>query len=108
MRKLATLVAPLLVLVGLVAFSSVAYADTRIFTGNVMNPDSTNGTFWLVTDHSGTLQVFTNQSQPITDKDGSARHFSDLVDGLKVKVTGDFQRFDMSLINLDRISIRSY
>jgi len=106
MRKLALYVAPFLVLVGLVAFSSAASADTHIFTGTVMNPDPATQSFWLVTDHSGSIQVFV-ADHDITDKDGSTRHFSDLTNGVTVKVTGDYQPADMSLTNLDRISIRS-
>lgn len=107
MTKLTSIIATLALVIGTLAFSTVAYADENTFTGTVMNPNSTNGTFWLVTDHSGKILVTVDENQTITDKDGSTRHFSDLMNGVKVKVAGDFSHHDMTLTNLDLVSLRS-
>ena len=106
MNKLTAIIASLFLAVGILGFSSVAYADNT-FTGTVMNPNAANRTFWLETAHSGKILVTVRPSLTLTDKDGSTRHFSDLMNGLVVKVEGNYSSHDMTLNDLSMLSIRS-
>lgn len=107
MTKLATIVASLALVLGVISFyGAPAYADST-FKGKVMNPDPVNRTFTFVSDHMGTMMVELDKSDIITDRDRSARHFSDFEDGLVVKVKGNYSSHDEMFESVDRVIIQS-
>ena len=107
MTKLTTIVASLALVVGILSLSGApAYADST-FAGKVLNPDPASRTFTFVSDNMGTMMVKLDKSDTITDKDHSTRHFSDFVNGLKVKVSGNFSGHDKIFESISKVSIQS-
>ncbi|MFA5961252.1 MAG: hypothetical protein WC848_01045 [Parcubacteria group bacterium] len=107
MTKLTTIVASLALVVGALSLSSVpAHADST-FRGKIMNPDPANKTFTFVSDHMGTMMVKLSKNDIITDKDSSPRHFSDFMNGLVVKVRGNYSDHDKMFESVDRVIIQS-
>jgi hypothetical protein len=111
MKKVVTYVAPLLVLAGLIGYGSAARADdgsdTHTFRGTVSGFDKSAMTFTLATPHSGNVWVKVDSDTQYTDRDGSIRHFSDLSNGDRLKIKGDFSDTAKSVDNVDQLIFRS-
>jgi hypothetical protein len=108
MKKIATLVASFLAMVGLIGFVGVASADdSHTFSGTLESLNSANGTFTLETAHSGNIMVTVNGDTQFTDRDGSTRHWSDLMNGEWVKIKGDFSDTANSVDNVDQLILHS-
>jgi hypothetical protein len=64
-------------------------------------------TFTLETPHSGNVVVAINGDTQFTDKDGSVRHFSDLSNGDRLKIKGNFSDSATSVDNVDQVRFNS-
>lgn len=109
MKKVAIYVAPLLILAGLVGYTSAARADeeNHTFSGTVSGFDKSAMTFTLMTPHSGNVWVKLDSDTQYTDRDHSIRHFSDLNDGDRLKIKGDFSDSATSVDDVDQVVFRS-
>ncbi len=106
MTKLTKIVASVAIVVGAISLWGMpVYADST-FRGTVMNINQANRTFTFVSDHMGTFKVALGKNDPITDTDGSTRHLSDITNGEKVKVSGNFSNHDNMFESVSRVTIQ--
>ncbi len=106
MTKLTTIVACTALTAGTLSLWGMpAYADST-FRGTVVNLNPANRSFTFVSDHMGTFKVALGKNDPITDTDDSTRHFSDLANGEKIKVSGNFSSHDKMFESVSQVIIQ--